>query len=288
MAEPIQPTVPIEPAVAGTAPADTVVIEVPPVKKKRRRWIGVLIALVILIVLLVVGFFVADAYAKTYAENYVRERIVEVLKLDPAAKVDVDLGTGSVLLQAASGALDRVDVHVDTITFGDISGEAAITATQVPLDSSKPLDTLAITVTMSEDQVEKLKTFMTGVDLTSIGIENELIRIGTEFNFLFFTVPVSVDLNPTAKDGGINFDPVTILLGDDEISVADLRASPEFSALAGDLLNSRDFCVAGFLPQALTLDTVDIVGTDLIIGIDGDGTALSDPALSTLGTCPAP
>ena len=77
MAEPIQPTVPIEPAVTGTAPADTVVIEVPPVKKKRRRWIGVLIALVILIVLLVVGFFVADAYAKTYAENYVRERIVD-------------------------------------------------------------------------------------------------------------------------------------------------------------------------------------------------------------------
>lgn len=283
MAEPIapRPTTPIEPA--ETAVIE--LVEIPP-KRKRRRWIGVLIALVILIVLLVVGFFVADAYAKTYAENYVRERIVEVLKLDPASKVDVELGTGSVLLQAASGALNQVDVQVDTITFGDISGEAEITATKVPLDSSKPLETLDIQVTMSEDQVEKLKTFMTGVDLTSIGIENELIRIGTEFKFLFFTIPVSVDLNPTAKDGGINFDPVTILLGDEEISVADLRASPEFSALAGDLLASRDFCVAGFLPKALTLDKVDIVGTDLVIGIDGDGTALSDPALSTLGTCP--
>lgn len=282
MAEPIapRPTTPIE-------PAETAVIELVEIpKKKRRRWIGVLIALVILAVLLVVGFFVADAYAKSYAENYVRERIVEVLKLDPQSNVDVDLGTGSVLLQAAAGALNQVDVHVDTITFGDISGEAEITATKVPLDSSKPLDTLDIQVTMSEDQVEKLKTFMTGVDLTSIGIENELIRIGTEFQFLFFTIPVSVDLNPTAKDGGINFDPVTILIGEDEISVADLRASPQFSSLAGDLLASRDFCVAGFLPKALTLDKVDIVGTDLVIGIDGDGTALSDPALSTLGTCP--
>jgi len=282
MAEPIQPTVPIEPTAA-----DTVVIEQLPPPRRHRRWIGVLIALVILVVLLVVGFFVADAYAKTYAEGYVRERIVEVLKLDPAAKVDVDLGPGSVLLQAARGAIDEVNVDVDTITFGDISGAATITAAKVPLDSAQPVEKLDIQVTMSEDQVEKLKGFMTGVDLTSIGIEDELIRIGTEFKVLFFTIPVSVDLNPTAKDGGINFDPVTILLGKDEISVADLRASPEFSALAGDLLDSRDFCVAGFLPQALTLDKVDIVGTDLVIGIDGDGTALSDPALSTLGTCPA-
>ena len=288
MAEPIQPTVPVAPVETATA-TETVVIEVPaPPQKKRRRWIGVLIALVVLVALLVVGFFVADAYAKTYAENYVRERIVEVLKLAPDAKVDVDLGEGSVLLQAARGGLDEVNVSVDTITFGDISGGAQIRATKVPLDSSQPVDKLDIQVTVSEENVKKLSGFMSGIELKSIDIENELIRIGTEFQVLFFTIPVSVDLEPTAKDGGINFDPVTILLGDEEISVADLRANREFSALAGDLLASRDFCVAGFLPQALTIDKVDIVGTDLVLGIDGDGTALSDPALSTLGTCPAP
>ena len=279
MAEPIAPR---------PEPADTLVIEVPaPPQKKRRRWIGVLIALVVLVILLVVGFFVADAYAKTYAEGYVRERIVEVLKLDPAAKVDVDLGTGSVLLQAASGALDSVKVHVDTITFGDISGEAQITATKVPLDSSKPVDKLDIQVTISEDNVKKLSGFLSGIDLESIELKDQLIRISTEFKVFFLTLPVSVDLNPTAKDGGINFDPVTILLGEDQVSVADLRANPLVSSLAGDLLASRDFCVAGFLPQALTLDKVQVVGKSLVVGIDGDGTALSDPALSTLGTCPA-
>lgn len=279
MAEPIQPTKPVE-------PAETVVLEVAPPKKKRRRWIGVLIALAVIIVLLVVGFFIADGYAKTYAENYVRERIVEVLKLDPASKVEVDLGSGSVLLQAARGGLDEVNVHVDNITFGDISGEAQITATKVPLDSSQPVDKLGIKVTVSEENVKKLSGFLSGIDLKSIELKNSLIRIGTEFNLFFINIPVAVDLNPTAKEGGINFDPVTILLGEDEISVADLRASPEFSSLAGDLLASRDFCVAGFLPKALTIDKVQVVGTNLVLGIDGDGTALSDPALSTLGTCP--
>lgn len=283
MAEPLQPTRPVEPV----APGDTAVIElVEAPKKKRRRWIGVLIGLVVLAALLVVAFFVADAYAKTYAEAYVRDRIVEVLKLDPSARVDVDLGDGSVLLQAARGALDEVTVHVDTITFGDISGAAQITATTVPLDSSKPLDTLDIQVTVTEENVKKLSGFLSGIDLKSIELKDNLIRIGSEFNLFFFSVPVAVDLNPTAKDGGINFDPVTIMLGDQQISVADLRASPQFSSLAGDLLASRDFCVASFLPQALTLDKVAITGTDLVLGIDGDGTALSDPALSTLGTCP--
>jgi len=286
MAEPLAPRQ-VEPT-SGGQPVETVVIEVetPAPPRKRRRWIGVLIGLVVLVVLLVVGFFVADAYAKTYAENYVRERIVEVLKLDPAADVDVDLGTGSVLLQAARGALDEVTVGVDTITFGDISGQARISATTVPLDSSKPLDTLDIEVTVDEENIMKLSGFLSGIDLKSVELKDELIRIVTDFEFLFITIPVAVDLDPTAKDGGINFDPVTILLGDNEISVADLRGNPQVGALAGDLLASRDFCVAGFLPQALTLEKVDIVGTDLIIGIDGDGTALSDPALSTLGTCP--
>lgn len=285
MAEPISPRAqPVE-----AAAQETVVIEVPaaPVKKKRRRWIGVLIGLIVLVVLLVVGFFVADAYAKTYAENYVRERIVEVLKLEPGSDVDVDLGSGSVLLQAARGALDEVNVGVDTITFGDISGAATITATQVPLDSSKPVDQLDIEVTVNEENVTKLSGFLSGIDLTSIELKDELIRISTEFSFLFIELPVSVDLQPSANEGGIRFEPVTILLGDDEVSVADLRASPQFRALAGDLLDARDFCVAGYLPQALTLDSVDVVGDTLVVGIDGDGTALSDPALGTLGTCPA-
>ena len=280
MAEPLQPTKPVEPVETSVIEP----VEIP--KRKRRRWIGVLIALAIVLVLLVVGFFIADAYAKAYAENYVRERIVEVLKLDPAAKVDVDLGSGSVLLQAARGGLDEVKVDVDAITFGDITGQAQITATQVPLDSSKPVDKLDIEVTVSEANVKKLSGFLSGIDLKSIELKDGLIRVATEFNLFVVKIPVALDLNPTAKDGGINFDPVTILLGDDEISVADLRNSPQFSSLAGDLLASRDFCVAGFLPQALSIDKVQVVGKNLVLGIDGDGTALSDPALSTLGTCP--
>jgi hypothetical protein len=97
---------------------------------------------------------------------------------------------------------------------------------------------------------------------------------------------VAVDLKPSAKDGGINFDPQNIVLGDQQISVDDLRSNPQLGFLADSLLASRDFCVASFLPRDLTVDKVDVVGTNLVVSINGDGAALGGPGLSTMGTCP--
>ena len=68
---------------------------------------------------------------------------------------------------------------------------------------------------------------------------------------------------------------------------ADLRASPEFAGIAGQFLQSQDFCVASSLPKALTITDVDVVGSNLVIAINGDGTALSGPGLSELGVCKA-
>lgn len=261
-------------------------VETPSPPKRKRRF-GWLIALAIVIAVLVAGFFVADALARQYATGYVRDRIVEVLKLDPATPVDVDLGSGSILLQAVAGSIDEITVHADELSFGDITGVADLVATSVPLDSSKPVGTLAITVTITEQNVRKLASFISAAELKSIDLQDGIIRIGTEFNVVFFVLPVSVDLLPSAVEGGISFDPVTIIIGEEQISVQDLRDSPEFRALAGALLDSRDFCVAGFLPEALTISDVDIVGSKLVVVINGDGTALGDPGLANFGTCPA-
>ena len=86
-----------------------VVVEKP--KKKRRRWPFVLGGiLLVLLILLVIAFFVADAYAKDYARQYIKERIVAVLGVDDPSTVQVDIGDGSVLLQALRGELDQIDV----------------------------------------------------------------------------------------------------------------------------------------------------------------------------------
>lgn len=283
--EPVE-TAAVEPVETPAADAPTVVVETPAPAKKKRRF-GWIIALVIVLVVLVIGFFVADALVKQYATGMVRDQIRSVLKLDPETPVDVDLGPGSVLLQAARGSIDQVNVAIDELTFGEVTGAARLTATSVPLDSSKPVEGLGIEVTVSEANVRKLASFISASELKSIDLQDGLVRVGAEFDLIFFVLPVQVDLETSAVDGGIAFDPKTILLGGEEISVQDLRDNPEFAALAGPLLDSQVFCVSSYLPQALVIDDVDVVGSNLVVSIDGDGTALGDPSLSTLGTCPA-
>jgi hypothetical protein len=289
MAEPINPTVQPPAAPPSTPATEVVVVETPPPgPKRRRRWIGWFIAIVVLVVLLIVGFFIAEAYAKDYAKGYVRDRIIEVLRLDPASEVDVDLGTGSIIVQALAGSIDEVTVDVAKLSFGDITGSAIITATGVPLDGTKPVNTLGIVAKVSEDNVRRIAGFLSGSQLKSIELADGVISIGTDFTVLgFFVIPVSVDLTPSATDGGINFDPTTVILAGEKISVDDLRNNAQVAALAGDLLKSQTFCVASSLPKALTITDVTVVGSTLVIGLNGDGAALSGPDLSELGSCKA-
>ena len=103
---------------------------------------------------------------------------------------------------------------------------------------------------------------------------------------IFFTLPVTVGLAPSASEGGITFDPETLTLDGQAVSIDDLRSNPLVGGLASQLLASQDFCVASYLPKALTISEVVVVGSDLVITINGDGVALDGPDLSTNGTCP--
>jgi hypothetical protein len=291
VAEPIQPTAaaPAETAVVVTA--ETAVIEPAETAapKRRRRWIGWLIAVAVVVVLLIVGFIVGDTLARQYATDYVRQQVIQVLALPQDTEVDVDLGSGSLILQAVRGSIDEVTVGIDELTVGAITGSARLVATDVPLDGAQPLNTLGIVVTIPEGEVRKLAGNFSGLELKTIDLADGLITIGTEVTILsFLTIPLSIDLAPTASEGSISFDPQVIRAGDDEISVADLRANALFSSIAGDLLNAQDFCVADSLPQALTITKVAVVGTTLVVTLSGDGAALGGPAMSTMGSCTAP
>ena len=185
MADAIQPVAASD---APTVPLTAVAVFDEPPKKKRHPVRTLLIVLVVLAVL-VAAFFVADAIARSYATNYVRDRIIETLKIDKSTEVDVNLGSGSVLLQAAAGAINEVNVDVPAVTFGDISGAAHLTATHVPLDSAKPVEGLTVAVTVSQENVQKLSKYLSGVDLKSIDLTDGVIRVSAEFAVLFRNDP---------------------------------------------------------------------------------------------------
>src|SRR5690606_17946834 len=129
---------------------------VEPAPKRRRGLKIALLVAGVLVVLLVVAFFVLDAVGKNLARDYVKERIIAVLGLEPDADISVDLGGGSIILQALTGRVAVVDVEVPELAFGELQGAATVHAESVPLDQNAPVERLDIRFTMLEEHIEPL------------------------------------------------------------------------------------------------------------------------------------
>jgi hypothetical protein len=268
-----------------TAAREPEVVVVAAPAKKRKRWPWIVGGVVLLLLVLgVVAFFIADNYAKNYARDYITQRVVEVLGLDPEAPVDVQIGGGSVLLQALAGRLDSVDVAADDVTFGALSGSAALHAEGVPLDEKAATRVFDVTFTLPEEQVvSALTSDVSGFPLESVELEEPEIVASTTLDLFFFTLPVAIGLVPSAEDGVIVLTPETVTLGEDDYTADELRE--QLGQLAEPFLATQQMCVKDALPVALTIVDVDVVRSDLVLKIDGDGAVLGGPDLTTPGTC---
>ena len=258
-----------------------------PPRKKRRGGLIALIVIGVLVLLAVIGFFVAESFAKDYARDYVRGRIVEVLQLPADAEVAVDVGGGSIILQALAGRIQTVEVDVPEVSFGTLVGSARIHAEGVPLDETAPVDELGITFSVDEEDVAALAGNLSGLELSSVELEEPAIVVASVFSLFGIEIPVGMSIVPSAAEGDIVFTPSAITLGDDEYTVEEVEENGFFAALAGPLLQQQSACIADQLPAALVLTDAAVAGERLRLVISGDGAALGGPGLSTLGTCPA-
>ena len=252
--------------------------------KKRRRMLGWGIALVVLVVLLVVGYFVAEGAVRNYADGLVRDQLVTAFDLDADHPMQIDFGPGSMLLQAASGAIDRVDVGVDDVSLGDLSVDLDLSAAGIPLDETQTTDTIAATATVDEANVAKLRDYLSGIQLDSISLGDGVIDVSTTVKALFLSVPVSASIAPSAADGDIVFTPKSVTVSGAEVSIDDLLSGP-LGSVASGFLGAQSFCVAQYLPAAMTLDDVAVTGGNLVLGLTGENVALGGSGLSDKGTC---
>jgi hypothetical protein len=255
------------------------------VKPKRRRWIGWVIALVVVVALLIAAWFIGDVIARDYAEKYVRSTVIEQFDLPADKKVDVEIGPGSLLAQALFGSIDSVDVAVDDITLGPVSGDVKVAMTGVPLAGDAPVKTLRVAVTVPEEKLAGLADSLSGASVDSVTLVDDTVALETEFMLFNFAVPVGVRLTPIVENGDVGFEPAAITVNGAELSVADLKDGP-FGGLADSLLASQTFCVASSLPEALTITDVAVAGKNLIVKLEADGASLGGADFSRMGTCP--
>jgi len=251
------------------------------VPRRKRRWLAPLIVFGTLIVLVVIAFFVVDGFARSAAEGLVADKVRSALSLPEEAPVDVSIGGASVLLQAATGSLDRVDIGVKGLAVGDLSGDATLIATGVPIDQSKSISAVRIEFTAGQDDLQKLLTRLSTLPAASATIEGGAVRLGTQFTVLGLSVPVGVTVGLSASDGQLVVTPRSVELNGAAATAADLP-----SALRG-LFDPQTICVADQLPRAFSLDSVEVKGSKVVVGVTGRSIALDGSLLSTKGSCPA-
>jgi hypothetical protein len=280
MSTEVLPIDPVEPSKQQTA--------LEPVAQPRRRR-GPIIALIVVAAVLALGVvagFVAEAFAQNYARDYVREKVIAVLGLPDDADVDVDLGSGSIIVQAIAGRVDAVDVEVPEVAFGELSGAVRFHAEGVPLDEATPVEVLRIDFAIGADDLAALGQGDDASAAPNFEFAEGEVRLSSEFALFGATIPIGLALVPSATDGALVLTPTSVSIGGETFEAGSDDESFLGSLVAG-LLQPQTLCIASSVPQALVLADATIDDAELVLAFTGDGATFGGPELQTPGTCPA-
>lgn len=270
-----------------TVTADTPLPATPSPEAPRRRhrvWPWVLGGILVLVVAAVL---VVDYLARGFAEDLIAGQVAEVLEVPDGTPVEVEVGGGSVLLQALSGSLDHIRVSVDDYPVGPLAGDLTLVAEGVPLDVSKPTRALTVTLDVPESALGAIAGELSGVPIDSVALEEPEIVANGSLTLFGLSLPLGLGLTPGAEDGALTFIPTSIRIGDNTIDAGGLASDPIWGGLARTVLQQQTVCIADQLPAALTITSVTVRGEVLRIELDGSGQALGGDGFSTNGTCPA-
>lgn len=265
---------------ADSVTGDVVVVTPPP---RRRRAAKVVTAIVVTLVVLVVGFIALDAWARQQVADYVAEKVRSVLSLESSDPVAVEIGGASVIAQVVTGSLDEVEVGVEDVTIGDLTGGVTLRAEGVPVDASKPVDRVQIEFRVGEDGIQSIASTLSASAIDSVRLVDGEIRVGTELTVFGVPFTVGLGVEPFADGGQIGFTPTSVELAGSRTSAESLIQT--FGRPAEQLLQPRSLCVATWLPASLGVDDVTIRDTTLIVTIGARAALFDEKSLSTLGTC---
>ncbi|MCS0500681.1 LmeA family phospholipid-binding protein [Protaetiibacter mangrovi] len=252
--------------------------------RRRRAWPWVLLGVV---VLLVAAGFAIDALARGAAEDVIAERVASALDVPETTPVEVSIGGGPVLFQALTGSLDQVDVEVDGLDLGDLSGDLHIVARGVPIDTSAPTRELTVRLAVPESGLAALSPQITGATIDDVTLDGAEIVATGNLSVLGLSFELGLGLTPSAVGGQLAFDPTSVRIAGAQYTADELRADPVFGLLADALLQQRTVCIADALPSALTVTGLRVEGDQLVATLDGSGTALGGTAFQQKGSCAA-
>ena len=247
--------------------------------RKKRRWVGPVVVVSILVILIVAAFLVAEKLARDAAAAAITAPIQQAL--GTGQKVDVDFGGGFLILQALGGSVDEVTITASNVAFAGASGDIVLTASGVPLDIEGTANSLGATVSIDESSIQALLPALSGVGGT-VAFENDQLVLSTQADIVGQSVPVVIALVPSAANGMLSFEPVSMTANGDDVSIDDVR-SGAYGPAAAAMLTAPSVCVAEMLPASLALTSASIHGDSLVLVFAG--TQVSLAGFAAKGSC---
>jgi hypothetical protein len=230
------------------------------------------------------GLWAVDAWARQQVVAYVTEKVQQVLSLESTENVDVEVAGFSIIAQVLTGSLDEIAVDVDEVQIGDLTGGVALTARGVPIDLTRPVDSVEIDFRVTEESLKSVAHLLSAAAIDSVELAEGEIRFASEFRIFGFAIQVGIGVEPFADDGQIAFTPTSVELNGARTSADELVDT--FGGAATALLQTQSFCVAKWLPAAFVLRDVEVDGSVLLVSIRADDGVFDEASVRTLGTCP--
>jgi hypothetical protein len=253
--------------------------------RRRHRGRRALAAFIVIVVVLVALFFVADYVAKRLTTDYIQQQVATALGLSSTAPVSVNLGTGSILLQAVSGSIDSVGVAVDPLEVDGLTGSATLNAEGVPLSSTTPVRQLHVQVNVPEDTIAKAigRVPSLAAFKPTVTIAGQRVELNGTISSLGFVQHIGVSMVPEVSSGEPGLSIKTATFDGATISISQL--DNYVPGLADFLQSKTSLCIANQLPKSFELTSITLQGKSLVSTFTGNGVELNDAALTDKGTC---
>lgn len=249
-----------------------------PVRRGRPRWLKTLLWIVIPVVVVVLLLVVADAVTRAVAEQRVATEIEKNLPSSVKADVTVHIGGFSVLAQFLEGSFSDVDLVAPHATVNGAPLSAAIHATGVPADLSKPIQSATGTLTISQASLNKLVTIPGAKGDITLGDG----VLGYDGSIDLLGLPVDYTVSATAKANG-----TTVLLTPGKASVSAGSGNVSITKLIQALTASGPFplCAAQYLPDGVQVSDIHVTPDRATVTLTASNFVMDEKFLHSKGSC---
>ena len=249
-----------------------------PAPRRKRRGLRVLLWILIPILLIVALVVVADGVLRSYAENRVASEIQKNLPSDVQGKVSVHIGGFSVIQQYLSGSFDHVTLDAPKLVVNGSPVDASVVATGVPIDSSKPVASVAGTLAVSQASLDKLIQIPGATGDITLGAG--VLGYNGRIDLLGLPVGYTVKAKPQAAGSTVLLQPVTA-------SLTTGAGNVDLSRLLHALTARGPFpiCAAQYLPKGVGVNGITVEPGHATVRLTAKDFVLDEATLRSKGSC---